>query len=71
MSHGGFPPPGRILDVMTEATSPPAREPTRPRLQAAAATFDLLSAPTRLHLMWLLARYDYDSGTSSGDALQV
>jgi len=48
---------------MTGDTSPPAREPTRPQLQAAAATFDLLSAPMRLHLMWLLARYDYDVGS--------
>lgn len=63
MSHGSFPPPGRILDVMSEDTSQPAREPTRPQLQVAAATFDLLSAPTRLHLMWLLARYDYDVGS--------
>ena len=48
---------------MTEDTSRPAREPTRPQLQVAAATFDLLSAPTRLHLMWLLARHDYDVGS--------
>jgi DNA-binding transcriptional ArsR family regulator len=32
-------------------------------LQAVAATFDLLSAPTRLRLMWLLARCDYDVGS--------
>jgi DNA-binding transcriptional ArsR family regulator len=32
-------------------------------LQAAGATFDLLSAPTRLHLMWLLARREYDVGS--------
>jgi DNA-binding transcriptional ArsR family regulator len=48
---------------MTGDTSPSAWEPTRPQLQAAAATFDLLSAPMRLHLMWLLARYDYDVGS--------
>jgi DNA-binding transcriptional ArsR family regulator len=48
---------------MTREPSPPAREPARPQLQSAAATFDLLSAPTRLHLMWLLARNDYDVGT--------
>ena len=42
---------------MSQGTSAPmARRPARPQLQAAAATFDLLSAPTRLHLMWLLAR---------------
>jgi DNA-binding transcriptional ArsR family regulator len=49
--------------VMTEDTARPIQEPTRPQLQAAGATFDLLSAPTRLHLMWLLARRDYDVGT--------
>ncbi len=48
---------------MAEDPSPPAAEPTRPQLQAAGATFDLLSAPTRLHLMWLLARGDYDVGS--------
>ena len=48
---------------MTREPSPPAGEPARPQLQAAAATFDLLSAPTRLHLMWLLARDDCDVGT--------
>ena len=48
---------------MTREPPPPAGEPARPQLQAAAATFDLLSAPTRLHLMWLLARSDYDVGT--------
>jgi DNA-binding transcriptional ArsR family regulator len=48
---------------MTREPSPSAGEPARPQLQAAAATFDLLSAPTRLHLMWLLARSDYDVGT--------
>jgi DNA-binding transcriptional ArsR family regulator len=48
---------------MTGDNSQPSAEPTRPQLQAAGATFDLLSAPTRLHLMWLLARRDYDVGT--------
>jgi DNA-binding transcriptional ArsR family regulator len=48
---------------MTEDSSQSPAEPTRPQLQAAGATFDLLSAPTRLHLMWLLARSDYDVGT--------
>ncbi|WP_040421438.1 ArsR/SmtB family transcription factor [Actinopolymorpha alba] len=37
--------------------------PTAPQLKAAADTFDLLSAPTRLHLVWLLARHEYDVGT--------
>ena len=48
---------------MTGDSSQPSGEPTRPQLQAAGATFDLLSAPTRLHLMWLLARDDCDVGT--------
>ncbi|MGW0228659.1 ArsR/SmtB family transcription factor [Actinopolymorpha singaporensis] len=34
-----------------------------PQLRAAADTFDLLSSPTRLHLVWLLARHEYDVGT--------
>jgi DNA-binding transcriptional ArsR family regulator len=62
MSHNDFPAPDRI-GVMTGDRSQPSGEPTRPQLQAAGATFDLLSAPTRLHLMWLLARSDYDVGT--------
>jgi DNA-binding transcriptional ArsR family regulator len=40
-----------------------AEEPTGAQLKAAAGTFDLLSVPTRLHLMWLLARGEYDVGT--------
>ncbi len=40
-----------------------AQDPTGPQLKAAADTFDLLSAPTRLHLVWLLARHEYDVGT--------
>jgi len=31
-------------------------------LEAAAATFDMLSTPTRLHLMWLLCHGDHDVG---------
>jgi DNA-binding transcriptional ArsR family regulator len=38
-------------------------EPTGPQLRVAAATFDLLSAPTRLHLMWLLAQGEHDVGS--------
>ena len=53
---------------MTEDTSPLAGEPARPQLQAAAATFGLLSAPTRLHLMWLLARNEYDVGSLAARA---
>src|SRR3954452_15552751 len=38
-------------------------EPTGPRLSAAANTFDLLSSPVRLHLVWLAAQGRYDVGT--------
>ena len=43
-----------------DATEPV--EPTAPQLKAAGVTFGLLSVPTRLHLMWLLARHDCDVG---------
>ena len=36
---------------------------TEAQLAAAAATFDLLSAPGRLHLVWLLASGEYDVTT--------
>jgi DNA-binding transcriptional ArsR family regulator len=45
---------------------PPAQlagGPTGAQLKAASATLALLSVPTRLHLMWLLARREYDVGT--------
>lgn len=48
---------------MTGEIPPPTGEPAGPQLRAAAATFDLLSAPTRLHLMWLLARDEFDVGS--------
>lgn len=38
-------------------------DPTGPQLKAAADTFGLLSATTRLHLVWLLARQEHDVGT--------
>ena len=38
---------------------------TDAQLQAAAATFDMLSTPTRLHLVWLLAAGEYDVSTLS------
>ncbi|MBM7784531.1 ArsR/SmtB family transcription factor [Tenggerimyces flavus] len=41
----------------------PTVEPTSPQLKAAAETFALLAAPTRLHIVWLLARHEYDVGT--------
>src|ERR1700735_3022456 len=34
----------------------PRAEPTRPQLASAAATFTLLSNPTRLHVLWLGAQ---------------
>lgn len=39
------------------------RTVTDAQLAAAAATFDLLSAPGRLHLVWLLASGEYDVTT--------
>lgn len=36
---------------------------TAAQLHAAAGTFDLLSTPTRLHLVWLLATGEFDVGT--------
>lgn len=36
---------------------------TEAQLNAAAATFDMLSAPNRLHLVWLLASGEYDVST--------
>ncbi|GAA1316635.1 ArsR/SmtB family transcription factor [Leucobacter albus] len=40
-------------------------EITEAQLHAAAATFDMLSTPTRLHLVWLLAGGEYDVSTLS------
>jgi DNA-binding transcriptional ArsR family regulator len=37
-------------------------EPTQPQLRSAAATFALLSSPTRLHLAWLMAHETYGVG---------
>lgn len=55
---------------MTDSNTSPHREPvhagsgtTPAQLKAAADTFDLLSAPTRLHLVWLLAHEACDVGT--------
>ncbi len=41
----------------------PRAEPTRPQLGSAAATFTLLSNPTRLHVLWLAAQDDHDVST--------
>jgi DNA-binding transcriptional ArsR family regulator len=56
---------GTLAPVMSEPrpAAHGAEEPTGAQLKAAAATFALLSVPTRLHLMWLLARGEYDVGT--------
>lgn len=43
------------------ATTPPPV--TTAQLEAAALTFDLLSVPGRLHLVWLLASGEYDVTT--------
>jgi DNA-binding transcriptional ArsR family regulator len=48
----------------TEQSAQPGQvELTRPQLRAAAETLGMLSAPTRLHLVWLLARHEYDVGS--------
>jgi DNA-binding transcriptional ArsR family regulator len=44
-------------------TSTPPRRVTPAQIDAAAATFDLLSVPGRLHLVWLLAGDEYDVTT--------
>lgn len=41
----------------------PPEEVTADQLSAAAATFDLLSVPGRLHLVWLLASAELDVST--------
>lgn len=43
-------------------------EITDAQLQAAAATFDMLSTPTRLHIVWLLAAGEYDVTTLAEQA---
>jgi DNA-binding transcriptional ArsR family regulator len=48
---------------MVERTGADPRNALTPaQLQAAAATFDMLSTPTRLHLMWLLCHGERDVG---------
>jgi DNA-binding transcriptional ArsR family regulator len=37
--------------------------PAPAHLESAAATFDMLSTPIRLHLMWLLCHGDHDVGS--------
>jgi DNA-binding transcriptional ArsR family regulator len=41
----------------------PRAEPTRPQLTSGAATFALLSNPTRLHVLWLAAQDVHDVTT--------
>jgi DNA-binding transcriptional ArsR family regulator len=50
---------------MTDSDHQP-RPVTSDQLEAAAATFDLLSVPGRLHLAWLLADQEYDVTTLAG-----
>jgi len=38
-------------------------DPTGAQLRAAASTFDLLSTPVRLHLVWLAAQGEHDVGS--------
>jgi DNA-binding transcriptional ArsR family regulator len=49
---------------LTAPKGKPARDvgPTPAQLEAAAATFDMLSTPTRLHVMWLLCHGEHDVG---------
>jgi DNA-binding transcriptional ArsR family regulator len=65
-------PPTRLRPLRTAAPAAPARSTTPDRqpvgvtdaqLDAAAATFDLLSVPGRLHLVWLLAAAELDVTT--------
>jgi DNA-binding transcriptional ArsR family regulator len=49
--------------VMVRRSAPePQYGPTPAQVDTAAAILDLLSTPTRLHLMWLLAHGDHDVG---------
>lgn len=44
-------------------TRPANRQPTRLQLAGAARTFDLLSTPNRLHLVWVLSTGEQDVTT--------
>jgi DNA-binding transcriptional ArsR family regulator len=44
-------------------TPPGDQQPTRPQLAGAARTFDLLSTPNRLHLVWALSTGEHDVTT--------
>ncbi|WP_036318773.1 ArsR/SmtB family transcription factor [Microbacterium sp. B24] len=45
---------------MLPSSSTPENGPSEDQLAAASATFDLLSVPGRLHLVWLLSRDETD-----------
>jgi DNA-binding transcriptional ArsR family regulator len=48
---------------MASGTRPrPVKGLTTAQVETAAATFDMLSTPMRLHLMWLLCHGDHDVG---------
>jgi DNA-binding transcriptional ArsR family regulator len=44
------------------------RRPTGAQLKVAAGTFDLLSMPIRLHLVWLAAQGEHDVGSLAAQA---
>ncbi len=48
---------------MLPSSSTPENGPSEDQLAAASATFDLLSVPGRLHLVWLLSRDETDVTT--------
>lgn len=50
----------RKVRIRETANEVPRAEPTRPQLGSAAATFTLLSNPTRLHVLWLAAQDVHD-----------
>jgi DNA-binding transcriptional ArsR family regulator len=54
--------------TVAHESTPGLGEPTGPQLSAAANTFDLLSSPVRLHLVWLAAYGRYDVGTLAARA---
>ncbi|MFD8410784.1 ArsR/SmtB family transcription factor [Streptomyces sp. NPDC059650] len=52
-----------LSDPLPPATASHLRTPDSARLAEAASVFALLSDPTRLHLLWLLAQDESDVGT--------
>ena len=52
--------------MATRTESDPERSLIPAEVEAAAAIFDMLSTPIRLHLMWLLAHGDHDVGWLAG-----